>query len=107
MPGIAGFSNAMATALAGGEYNTYGYSCAGAIGYGAQGSWTNAFNQVIAYCTHLFGTFGCNIYKARFYTSFSMRYLCSLLTTVDNNVRHQVLHARCMLVNQTRYDVTP
>lgn len=52
MPGVAGFSNAMATALAGGEYNTYGYSCAGAIGYGAQGSWTNAFNQVIAYCIH-------------------------------------------------------
>lgn len=48
-PGAAGFSNAMANALAGGDYRTYGYSCAGAIGFGSKGSWTNAFNQVNAH----------------------------------------------------------
>ncbi len=44
---LAGFSNAMAQALEGRDYGTYGYSCAGAIGYGSKGSWTSAFNQVI------------------------------------------------------------
>lgn len=53
MPGVAGFSNAMATALAGGDYRTYGYSCAGAIGFGSKGSWTNAFNQVSAHYVHV------------------------------------------------------
>ncbi len=43
---VAGFSNAMAQALEGRDYGTYGYSCAGAIGYGSKGSWTSAFNQV-------------------------------------------------------------
>ncbi|KAL0047984.1 hypothetical protein WJX82_005067 [Trebouxia sp. C0006] len=41
----SGFSNAMAQALEGRDYGTYGYSCAGAIGYGSKGSWTSAFNQ--------------------------------------------------------------
>ena len=36
----------MAQALEGRDYGTYGYSCAGAIGYGFKGSWTSAFNQV-------------------------------------------------------------
>ena len=44
---VAGFSNAMAQALEGRDYGTYGYSCAGAIGYGSKGSWTSAFNQVV------------------------------------------------------------
>lgn len=43
---VAGFSNAMANALVGRDYNTYGYACAGALGFGSRGSWTNAFNQV-------------------------------------------------------------
>ncbi|DBA84863.1 TPA: hypothetical protein ACH3X1_005883 [Trebouxia sp. C0004] len=36
----SGFSNAMAQALEGRDYGTYGYSCAGAIGFGSKGSWT-------------------------------------------------------------------
>ncbi len=43
---FAGFASAMAQALEGSDYRTYGYSCAGAIGYGSTGSWTNAFGQV-------------------------------------------------------------
>ncbi len=43
---FAGFASAMAQALEGGDYRTYGYSCAGAIGYGSTGSWTSAFGQV-------------------------------------------------------------
>ncbi|KAL3136623.1 hypothetical protein ABBQ38_005863 [Trebouxia sp. C0009 RCD-2024] len=39
----SGFADAMASALVGGDYGTYGYSCAGAIGFGSTGSWTNAF----------------------------------------------------------------
>lgn len=42
----AGFSDAMANALVGGNYRTYGYSCAGALGFGSKGSWTNAFRNV-------------------------------------------------------------
>lgn len=42
----AGFADAMASALVGGDYGTYGYSCAGAIGFGSTGSWTNAFANV-------------------------------------------------------------
>lgn len=44
---FAGFASAMAQALEGGDYRTYGYSCAGAIGYGSTGSWTSAFGQVL------------------------------------------------------------
>lgn len=36
----------MSDALVGRDYNTYGYSCAGAIGFGSRGSWTSAFNNV-------------------------------------------------------------
>lgn len=43
---FAGFASAMAQALEGSDYRTYGYSCAGAIGYGSTGSWTSAFGQV-------------------------------------------------------------
>lgn len=43
---LTGFANAMAEALEGKDYRTYGYSCAGAIGYGSTGSWTSAFGQV-------------------------------------------------------------
>ena len=46
-----GFSDAMSNALVGGDYRTYGYSCAGAIGFGSKGSWTNAFNSVSAMFT--------------------------------------------------------
>ncbi|KAL3163139.1 hypothetical protein ABBQ32_009550 [Trebouxia sp. C0010 RCD-2024] len=42
----SGFADAMADALVGGDFGTYGYSCAGAIGYGSTGSWTNAFSNV-------------------------------------------------------------
>ncbi|DBA89860.1 TPA: hypothetical protein ACH3X2_004718 [Trebouxia sp. C0005] len=42
----SGFASAMAQALEGSDYRTYGYSCAGAIGYGSTGSWTSAFGQV-------------------------------------------------------------
>ena len=43
---FAGFASAMAQALEGSDYRTYGYSCAGAIGYGSTGSWTSVFGQV-------------------------------------------------------------
>lgn len=42
----AGFADAMTNALVGGDYGTYGYSCAGALGFGSTGSWTNAFSNV-------------------------------------------------------------
>ncbi|KAL3136625.1 hypothetical protein ABBQ38_005865 [Trebouxia sp. C0009 RCD-2024] len=41
----SGFTSAMANALTGGDFRTYGYSCAGAIGFGSKGSWTNAFRN--------------------------------------------------------------
>ena len=44
----------MANALVGGDVRTYGYSCAGAIGFGSTGSWTNAFAQVRARYLHDF-----------------------------------------------------
>ncbi len=53
-----GFASAMAEALEGGNYRTYGYSCAGAIGYGSKGSWTSAFGQVNLACLH--SVAGCN-----------------------------------------------
>ena len=43
---VAGFAEAMADALVGKDYWTYGYSCAGAIGYGAKDSWYKAFIDV-------------------------------------------------------------
>ena len=46
MLSLTGFANAMAEALEGKDYRTYGYCCAGAIGYGSTGSWTSAFGQV-------------------------------------------------------------
>lgn len=50
----AGFASAMAQALEGGDYKTYGYSCAGAIGYGSTGSWTSAFGQVFSHVLQKF-----------------------------------------------------
>lgn len=49
----AGFADAMANALVGGDFGTYGYSCAGAIGFGSTGSWTNAFSNVSCVYTYL------------------------------------------------------
>ena len=43
---VAGFAEAMADALVGKDYWTYGYSCAGAIGYGAKDTWYKAFTDV-------------------------------------------------------------
>ncbi|KAL0030437.1 hypothetical protein WJX79_005159 [Trebouxia sp. C0005] len=51
----SGFASAMAQALEGSDYRTYGYSCAGAIGYGSTGSWTSAFGQAKS---HGFGSSG-------------------------------------------------
>ena len=48
-PCIAGFSDAMSSALVGRNYRAYGYACSGALGYGSKGSWTSAFNSVCTF----------------------------------------------------------